>query len=57
MSLKDVEYYMRRAREERQRAKKAHSPEAAQAHNDLAKLYEGLVARVGMLPEQREPSV
>jgi len=32
-------------------------PEAAQAHNDLAKLYEGLVARVGMLPEQREPSI
>jgi hypothetical protein len=54
MSLEDVAYYQRRALEERRRAKNADSPEAAQAHSDLAELYEGLVSRAGMLPTRRE---
>jgi len=54
MSLEDVEYYRSRALEERRRAENADSPEAAQAHQDLAELYEGLVAHAGMLPRQRD---
>lgn len=54
MSLEDVAYYRSRALEERRRAKNADSPEAAKAHTDLAELYEGLVARAGMLPTQRD---
>lgn len=53
MSLDDVEYYRRRAVEERKRAAKADSPEAANAHQELARHYEGLVARSDMLPLAR----
>jgi hypothetical protein len=53
MSLNDVEYYRRRALEERQRAAKAETAEAANAHQQLAGLYEGLVARSEMLPLRR----
>lgn len=53
MSLDDVEYYRRRAVEERGRAAKADSPEAANAHQELARHYEGLVARAELLPLKR----
>jgi hypothetical protein len=56
MSLEDVEYYRRRAFEERERAAKADSPEAADAHQELARHYEGLVARAELLPPDRKPA-
>jgi hypothetical protein len=53
MSLDDVDYYRRRALEERELAAKADNPEAANAHQKLAKHYEGLVAHADMLPLTR----
>lgn len=53
MSLDDVEYYRRRAREEQERAVKADVPEAAKAHQELANHYEGLVAKADLLPLKR----
>ena len=53
MSLDDAEYYFRRAREERELAAKAETAEAANAHQELARHYEGLVARSDMLPLKR----
>jgi hypothetical protein len=53
MSLDDVDYYRRRALEERQRAARADDPNAANAHQELARHYEGLVARAEMLPLKR----
>ena len=53
MSLDDVDYYRRRALEERERAAKAATSEAANAHQELARHYEGLVARAEMLPLTR----
>lgn len=53
MSLDDVDYYRRRALEERERAAKTESNEAANAHQELARHYEGLVARAEMLPPTR----
>ena len=53
MSLDDVEYYRRRALEERELAAKSDTPEAANAHQELARHYEGLVARSEMLPLTR----
>jgi hypothetical protein len=53
MSAKDVEYYRRRALQERERAAKADSAEAANAHQELARHYEGLVAHADMLPSKR----
>ena len=53
MSFDDVEYYQRRALEERERAAKADSSEAANAHQELARHYEGLIARAEMLPLTR----
>lgn len=54
MSLDDIEYYRRRALEERERAANAESPEASNAHQELARHYEGIVARAEMLPLKRE---
>lgn len=56
MSQVDVEYYRRRALEERERAAKTDNPEAAHAHQELARHYEGLVARKEMLPQTRDPA-
>lgn len=56
MSLDDVEYYRRRALEERERAAKTDNPEAAKAHLELAGHYDGLVARADMLPPKRDPA-
>jgi hypothetical protein len=53
MSIDDVEYYRRRAREERQRAAKAGDPAAANAHLELAGYYEGIIARADLLPARR----
>ena len=53
MSVNDIEYYRRRALEERERAAKSDSPEAANAHQELARHYEGLIARAEMLPLKR----
>lgn len=53
MSVDDVEYYRRRALEERERAARADSAEAANAHQELARHYEGLVNRADMLPLTR----
>ena len=57
MSLEDVAYYRSRALQERKLAEEATSPEAAQAHEELAQLYEGLVAHADMLPQERTPSI
>ena len=54
MSLDDVEYYRRRALEERQRAAKADNAHVARAYRELAKHYEGLVARADLLPKHRQ---
>lgn len=56
MSLDDVEYYRRRAVEERERAARADSAEAANAHHELARHYEGLIARAELLPLTRNPA-
>ena len=56
MSIDDVEYYRRRAIEERERAAKADSHEAAKAHQDLARHYEELVARAELQPLKRSPA-
>ena len=53
MSVEDVDYYRRRAEQERNLAEAADSPEAAKAHAELAKFYEGLVARADYLPRSR----
>lgn len=53
MSLDDVEYYRRRALEERERAAKADTREASKAHLELAQHYEGLVERADLLPLKR----
>ena len=53
MSLDDVEYYRRRARQERERAAKADNAEAANAHQELARHYEAIVARSDLLPLNR----
>jgi hypothetical protein len=53
MSLDDVEYYRLRARQERGLAEAATSPEAAKAHEELAKNYEALIERSDMLPRTR----
>ncbi len=53
MSMDDVDYYRRRAIEERERSAKAENPEAAKAHQDLARHYEGIVARAELLPLKR----
>ena len=53
MSLDDVEYYQRRALEERERAARADTSEASNAHLELAQHYEGLVARADLLPLRR----
>jgi hypothetical protein len=52
MSLDDVEYYRRRARDERDLAASATTAESAKAHEELARLYEGLVERSDMLPSR-----
>ena len=51
--MDDVEYYRRRAIEERERAAKADNAEAAKAHQDLARHYEGIIARAELLPLRR----
>lgn len=53
MSLDDIEYYSRRALEERERAANADNPEAANAHQELARHYEGILARADILPLKR----
>ena len=53
MSLDDVEYYRRRALEERKRAAESDRSEVANAHQALARHYEELVSRSEMLPLTR----
>jgi|KBSMisStaDraftv2_1062788.scaffolds.fasta_scaffold4601078_1 hypothetical protein len=53
MSQADIEYYRRRAAEERKRAAEATDPHAARAHIKLAENYEGLLAHADMLPASR----
>jgi hypothetical protein len=53
MSLDDIEYYRRRALEERELAHNSTTPEAASAHAELAGHYEALVAHADMLPPTR----
>lgn len=54
MSLDDIEYYRRRARQERELVGQALTSEAAKAHEELAALYEGLIERVDWLPSTRD---
>ena len=53
MSLDDVEYYRRRALEERKRAAESDRSEVANAHQELARHYEALVSRSEMVPLTR----
>ena len=55
MSLDDLEYYRRRAREERAIAESAENRDAAKAHLELAAHYEALVAHADLLPPTRNP--
>jgi hypothetical protein len=55
MSREDVEYYRSRAAQERQLAAEATSPEAAKAHEELARSYEILVKRAEYLPTTHGP--
>jgi hypothetical protein len=55
MSLDDVDYYRRRALEERELAARSENAEAANAHQELARHYEELVARAEMLPLKHAP--
>lgn len=48
--LNDLDYFRRRAFEERQRAAAAGSPEAASIHQELARHYENLIASADKLP-------
>ena len=50
MTLDDADYYRRRAREERELAASADTAEAANAHQELARHYEELLARFDRLP-------
>ena len=50
MSREDVDYYRSRAAQERELAAAATSPEAAKAHEELARCYEILVERADYLP-------
>jgi hypothetical protein len=53
MSLDDIEYYRRRAREERALAEAATNPDVARAHAELAGHYEGLIEHSDLLPPAR----
>jgi hypothetical protein len=55
MSSDDIEYYRRRAREERALAEAAANPDAAKAHAELAEHYEGLIADAEAQPPLRGP--
>jgi hypothetical protein len=55
MSFEDIDYYRRRAREERAIAERAENRDAAKAHLELATHYEALVAYADLLPRRREP--
>ena len=57
MSPNDVEIYRRRAVEERERAATADNAETANAHQELARHFENLVARAEMLTLTRKPAV
>jgi hypothetical protein len=54
MSLDNIDYYRRRAREERAIAEAAANREIAKVHLDLAKGYEALVAHANLLPPTRD---
>jgi hypothetical protein len=53
MSSDDIEYYRRRAREERALAEAAANPDAARAHAELAGHYDGLIEHADLLPPAR----
>lgn len=53
MSFDDIDYYRRRALEERKIAETTDSPEAAKAHLELATHYEALVKYADLLPRTR----
>jgi hypothetical protein len=53
MSLDDIDYYRRRAIEERGIAARAENRDAAKAHLELAGHYEALVAYAHLLPQNR----
>ena len=53
MSQDDLEYYRRRAVEERKRAAGTDNAAEANAHLELASYYEGIVARADILPVDR----
>jgi hypothetical protein len=51
--LDDIDYYRRRALEERELAARSEHADAANVHQELARHYESLVARAEMLPLTR----
>ena len=55
--MDDIEYYRRRALEERERAAKADDAQVANTHQELARHYEKLVARFDiLLPGRDKPA-
>lgn len=50
MSPDDASYYLRRARDERNRAKEAGRADVAAIHEELARQYEALVEHSGLRP-------
>ena len=53
MTSADVEYYRRRAREERERAKQASQAKVAAIHEELARQYDALVEHAELRPKLR----
>ena len=52
MSSEDIRYYRERAAVERERAKTS-SPEIAEIHEELARLYDALIEHEGLRPTLR----
>jgi hypothetical protein len=50
MSSNDLDYYLRRARDERQRASECDQANVAEIHEELARLYEALVEHAELRP-------
>jgi hypothetical protein len=57
MSSNDLEYYLRRARDEHQRASECHRANIAEIHEELARLYEALIEHAELRPVPSPVSV
>jgi hypothetical protein len=51
MSASDLEFYRRRARDERQRAQQSQNADVALIHEELARAYEALIEHDSLRPK------